>query len=379
MFFAKLRKNMRWIIIVIVAAFALGGTLYMGTGADNQQMEAGPPLAEVNGRPISRAQFQQAYANNVRMYSQFFGPIQGQMAEEVMYASLQDLIIDSLVRAAAQEAALPVSAQEIDSELADIKAGFPDDATYRQVLAQSGLTEKQLRELLSEELSIQKLEQSVRDRAQLSEDETESLDEESVEALQRTAEDEQVRLWLQQLRERAVIEIHDPQLRAYDLVTQGRHEEAVEQYKLAMVTDPFNPYLHVSLGAIYEQLGQAEDALAAYETAAEMNDADAMLHVHLALAYRDAERTEDAVAELRTAAEMNPWDAQLQFMLMQIFTEMELPDDARAAAERLDELDRLQAELQQPPATFELLDESPAEDGGDSTTPDVVEEDVDTP
>src|SRR5690625_4042930 len=203
MFFAKLRNNMRWVIIVIAATFVIGG-LYVGTGmVTTQPSEAGPAVAEVNGRTISEAQFQRAYANNVQLYSQFFGPIQGQMLEEVMYVSLQDLITDVLVREAAAEADLPVSNAEIDEELAELKAGFPDEATYSMALGLSVMTERELRELLREELAVQKLEQSVRARAELSEEELEGVDEEMAASLRRAAEDEAVRRWLDELHEAA--------------------------------------------------------------------------------------------------------------------------------------------------------------------------------
>lgn len=353
---------MRWVIIIIAVTFVIGG-LYVGAGVVTDTSEASPPVAEVNGQPISEAEFQHMYSNNLQLYSQFFGPIQGRMQEEVMYASLQDLIVDKLVRAAAAEAALPVDASEIDAELAELKDGFPDDATYRMALAQSGLTENQLRDLLRDELSVQKLQQSVRERAELSEEEIESLDESALEAAQQAAEEEQVQQWLEGLREEAVIAIRHPQMQAYDYVIQGRYEEALAEYEAAMVTDPFNPYLYVSQALVYEELDQPEAALEAYESAISMDEDDAMLYVHLGAAYRKAERDEEAAEQLRIAGELNPWDAQLQMTLMQMFTEMELEDDAAEAAARLDELQRLQGELDDevdaPDVEFDILDETP--------------------
>lgn len=361
MFFSKLRNNMRWVIIFIAVTFALGG-LYVGVGGvGTRTTDTSPALAQVNGQTISEAQFQRAYMSNVQFYSQFFGPVQGQMLEEVMYASLQDLITDALVRDAAKAAALPVSKAEIDEELAELKAGFPDDGTYRRALAQSGLTEKQLRELIKEDLSIQKLEQSVRARATLADEELEGLDEDSVAALRRSAEDQELRLWLDDLREKATIAIHHAQLQARDLAVQGRWEDAAEQYRVAMVEDPFNPYLHVSLASVYEQLERPEDALAEYEAALSLNEGDPMLHVLLGFAYREAGREEDGAEQLRLAGDLNPWDPQLQLLLLQTFTEMGLFEDALEAAARLDELERLQAEL----------------DGASGVQFDVLEEDLD--
>lgn len=358
MFFAKLRNNMRWVIIVIAATFVIGG-LYVGTGlVTTESTEAGPAVAEVNGQTIYEAQLQRAYANNVQLYSQFFGPVQGQMLEEVMYASLQDLVTDVLVRKAAEEAALPVSKEEIDEELAELKAGFPDSASYNMALAQSGLSERQLRDLLRDDLAIQKLEQSVRARATLPEEDMESLDEETVAALRRAAEDDEFRRWLEDLRADANIQIFDPQMQARDLARLGRFEDAAEHYRLAMVTDPFNPYLHISLAGVLEEMERHDEALAEYEAALELNEEDPMLHVLTGLAYLDADLESEAAERLRTAGELNPWDAQLQVLLLQTFTEMGLLEDAAEAEERLDELARLQQELEQEPEVdFDFLEE----------------------
>lgn len=373
MFFANLRKQMRWIIIVIVIAF-IGGTVYLGAGGVGQQATEAAAIAVVNGRSIPYSQFQQLYLNNVQTYRQFFGSIQGQAAEELMYMSLRNLIDSQLMYEAAEAANLPVHDSEIDEVLEELKESFPDDATFRQALTQSGLTERRLRELIRGDLKVQKLEEQVRAGAQISEEDTADLDEESVEAVRQAAEDEQVRLWLEQLRAEADIVINNAQMRAHHLVREGKLEEAVAEYELAMVEDPYNGYLHLSLGAVYEQLGRHEDAIAEYEKAVEMNEMDGELRIRLALAYMDAGRDEEATTTLREAGELNPWDANLQFSLMQLFTSLGLEEDAAAAGERLMEIQR--AMLPEQPSSGETspIDES---GGGELGPEDVTGEESD--
>lgn len=340
MFFATLRKQMKWVIIAVVIAF-IGGMFYLGVGGGGQPTAEATPVAVVNGQPIPYAQFQQLFATNVQTYRQFYGPLQGQATEDLMYISLSNLIDSQLVYEAAQEADLPVSDSEVEDALAALKAQFPDDATYRQVLSQSGWTENRLRQRIREDLKVQKLEEQIRAGAQLADEDIADLGEESIEALRQQAEDEQVLRWLEQLREDADIVINHTQMRARHLVRQGKLEEAAEEYRAAMVEDPFNGYLHLSLGAVYEQLGRLEDAIAEYEQAVAANDLDGDLHIRLALAYIEAGRDDDAAETLRAAGELNPWDANLQFSLMQLFMSLGLTEDAELAGERLMEIQRV--------------------------------------
>lgn len=337
MLFTNLRKQMRWIIIVVVIAF-VGGAFYFGIGEVGQQTIEAAPIAEVNGRTIPYAQFQQLYLNNVQTYRQLFGSVQGQVSEELMYMSLRNLIDSQLVYEAAEKAALPVADAEITEVLEELKASFPDDATYRRALAQSGMTERRLRDLIREDLQVQKLEEQVRAGAQLSDEAVEGLDEESIDALRLAAEQEEVRLWLQQLWDEADIVIHDARMRAHHLVREGRFEEAVAEYEQAMIEDPFNGYLHVSLGAVYEQMDRLDDALREYERAVEMHDLDGDLRVVLAMAYLQAGRDDDAAETLREAGELLAWDANFQFSLVQLFASLGLEEDAEQAMDRLLEI-----------------------------------------
>lgn len=337
MFFENLRKQMRWIIIVIVIAF-VAGSVYLGVGTVGQQTGEAASIAVVNGRDITYAQFQQLYLNNVQTYRQLFGALQGTAAEELMYLSLRNLIDSHLVYEAAAAADVPVDEAEVAEALDELKASFADESAFREALRQSGLTEQRLREYIREDLQVRKLEEQVRAAAPFDEDEYGDLDEHSVAALRRAAEDEQVRLWMQQLWDEADIVIYDAQMRAHHLMREGRLEEAVDEYRRAMIDDPLNGYLHLSLGAVYEHMGRLDDAIAEYERAVAMYDMDGDLRVRLALAYLEAGRDDDAAATLREAGELMPWDAQLQFSLAQLFTSLGLEEDAELALQRLTEI-----------------------------------------
>lgn len=345
MFFEKLRKQVRWIILVIVLAFVVTTVFYVGAGQVTQTDS--PPIATVNGRNITYAQFQRAYASNAQVYRTLFGTVQGSVADELMYLSLRSLIETQLMYEAAEKAALPVSNDEITAVLNDLKASFSDESAYRQALIRSGLTERELREMIREDLRLQKLQEQVMARAQLNltEEELAELDEESIEALRQAAQSEELRKWLDELWAQAEIVIHDTRLRAHDLVRQGRLEEAIAAYEQAIAENPFDAYLHLALGSVYQELGRIDEAVAEYEQAVDLNDQDADLRITLALAYLDAGRDEDAAAVLRETGEQFAANAALQFTLAQLFMNMGLTEDAQAAMERLQAL--------QPAATAE--------------------------
>ncbi|MFO7265116.1 MAG: SurA N-terminal domain-containing protein [Limnochordales bacterium] len=345
MFFEKLRKQVRWIILVIVLAFVVTTVFYVGAGQVTQTDS--PPIATVNGRNITYAQFQRAYASNAQVYRTLFGAVQGSVADELMYLSLRSLIETQLMYEAAEKAALPVSNDEITAVLNDLKASFSDESAYRQALIRSGLTERELREMIREDLRLQKLQEQVMARAQLNltEEELAELDEESIEALRQAAQSEELRKWLDELWAQAEIVIHDTRLRAHDLVRQGRLEEAIAAYEQAIAENPFDAYLHLALGSVYQELGRIDEAVAEYEQAVDLNDQDADLRITLALAYLDAGRDEDAAAVLRETGEQFAANAALQFTLAQLFMNMGLTEDAQAAMERLQAL--------QPAATAE--------------------------
>jgi len=171
--------------------------------------------------------------------------------------------------------------------------------------------------------------------------------------LQRAAANEQWSAWISQRRREANLVIHDPQLRAHHLVRNGQLEAAIAAYQEALQEDSFNPYLHLSLASVYEQLGRMDDAVAEYERAVEKGPTDPELHLQLGLAYREVGRLEDAAASFRQAGELNPWDGQLQLALLQLFTEMGLEEDAQVANERLAAIQeqflaQLEAQFSQP-------------------------------
>lgn len=155
MFFHKLRKQTKWIIIFVCIAFALtllyvGGTGFFGTPQGT--VEA---VARVNGRDINVLALQQAVLSQVNMYRQFGQEISPVQEEDVRFLALRQLIDQEIMRQAAERERIPVDRAELNARIDEIKEFY--GSSFRQVLMREGITERQLRDLLRTEMQMEAL------------------------------------------------------------------------------------------------------------------------------------------------------------------------------------------------------------------------------
>jgi len=122
-------------VALAMALMAVGGA---GLG-QAQTAPANDVVATVNGKPIPRALFVERLE---------------QMAGERVLA---DLIARALFADAFDKAGLQLTPTEVDAEIAKIKQQAPDEASWQQFLAQQGMTEAALREVVAFNLKIKKL------------------------------------------------------------------------------------------------------------------------------------------------------------------------------------------------------------------------------
>jgi parvulin-like peptidyl-prolyl isomerase len=146
--------------------------------------------------------------------------------------------------------------------------------------------------------------------------------------------------WFTRVRSEARVDVTDPALRAMQFLVNGQLPQAVAQYQEAIKSDPNDPYLHLALGNVYQQLGDSDRALDEYKAAANFGSNDPEIYLTLGLAYRQKEMTEEAAEQFRKASELDPLDFQLHLTLLQLFTAMGLPEDAKAEEAKLTEIQR---------------------------------------
>lgn len=157
---------------------------------------------------------------------------------------------------------------------------------------------------------------------------------------------ETFRKWLDAERAKAKIAIFDPEMRALQFVQNSQLPQAVAQYQEAIVRDPQNPYLHLMLGQVYQELNDADRALLSFQKAVELGENDPELHYRLGQAYQERKMTERAVASFKKASELAPMDFALHQTLHDQFTQMGLAAEAKAEEVKLAEIQRLLLERQ---------------------------------
>jgi tetratricopeptide (TPR) repeat protein len=116
--------------------------------------------------------------------------------------------------------------------------------------------------------------------------------------------------------------------RADSLVTQGRLDEAVGQYRELTARDPSLFEGHNKLGYALMRTGQSQNALAAIRRALQLQPKNSEAHNNLGLALMQVGRPQDAVESLRTATELNPQYSEAHYNLGHALIAAERPAEA---------------------------------------------------
>lgn len=92
-----------------------------------------------------------------------------------------------------------------------------------------------------------------------------------------------------------------------ELNTQaGKLDDAVANYRDALVNDPANPKLHNSMGTILAMQGKLDEAIKAFQEAARLDEKFAEPRRNLGQAYLSQGKVDAAVAEFRAAIALQP-------------------------------------------------------------------------
>jgi tetratricopeptide (TPR) repeat protein len=98
---------------------------------------------------------------------------------------------------------------------------------------------------------------------------------------------------------------------ALDLVQEGHHEQAVEEYRRAVAADPkFTDALH-GLSRALQDLSQFDDAIVVAQQISEIDPDDILAHTSLSILYQKKGMVPEAEAEGNKARVLG-WKAQLK-------------------------------------------------------------------
>ena len=176
----QLRQKMKWIIIVVCVAFVatllyVGGVGLFGGG---QPVQA---VARVNGEVISAADVQQVYFQTVNLYRQFGQNVSPIQRHSLEFNALQQLVDYELMVQAAKRERVKVDEREINDTILRIKNEYGD--RYAAALRAAGMTERDLRNALREQLMVETLRKE-RSTVDISDEELRRVYEESLQEIE---------------------------------------------------------------------------------------------------------------------------------------------------------------------------------------------------
>ncbi|WP_160153900.1 SurA N-terminal domain-containing protein [Microbulbifer sp. ALW1] len=169
----SMRDNLKGTAAVIVAAFfgfimVIGGIDFF-TGASGGSADR---VAEVNGEKISNLDLQRAIQNRRSMIESQYGdsvPADLLTDEQLRGPVLQQLVNSSVMRQAAQNSGMVMSASAVDKDIVQMPGfqvnGQFDQQMYRDGLRRMGYSAAGFRQLLEQEMVMQQYVSSVSDSA----------------------------------------------------------------------------------------------------------------------------------------------------------------------------------------------------------------------
>lgn len=380
--FDTLRKQMKWIIIVVCVTFVLtllyvGGVSLLGGGQPAVQA-----VARVNGETIDELALQRAFLAQVNMYRQLGQNISRIQEEDLRFNTLRQLIDYQIVLQAARRERVPVDNQEVNARLNQLKELYGDN--FRQILRMEGLTERQLREMIRDELRVEGMRELVT-AVEVTDEEVQKAYEESLvelrarhiliepvpgdegldwEAARALAEEVRARLLAGEDFAELAAELSDdlgsapsggdlgwidrdaplvPEFMDALFALEGDEiSEPVRSpfgYHLIQVTErrtkesePFEEVKERLRARLQEERGRAqfEAWLEQQRAAAEVAILDPQMRAHQFL---QSDRIDQAIAQYREAIALRPHDPYLHFRLALALERVDADDEALAAYE----------------------------------------------
>lgn len=149
-------KFTRTLLAIALLGALAAGTLAV-TGCSNQDT-----AAKVNGEKISTEQLEQQLDQLKKQYPNMFEGADGEgRLLDFKQRLLDNLINQKLIEQAAKDKGIKISDADIKKQIDQLKAGFKDDAQFKDALKSAGMTEAALTEQIRQQLMTQKLIESL--------------------------------------------------------------------------------------------------------------------------------------------------------------------------------------------------------------------------
>ena len=177
-------KKLFLLLPLFTLVFALGAC---GNGDDDEV------VAIVNDREIYESEMETSVNQMVAQYEQFgldMDTEEGQMfLVQIKKQALENLIEREVLLQAAQAEGYGVSDDELEQQIEQNKAQFPDEESFQEALEDSGFTLDSYKQTLEAELSISRYFEAKIDDKEVSEEDIEAFYDEYVESIKAENED----------------------------------------------------------------------------------------------------------------------------------------------------------------------------------------------
>lgn len=154
-----LRNNVKGImigvvVVFIVSCFAGYGMYVRGRGSSGGDY----PVAKLDGKKIMRSQVEM----RLREVAEQFGDrVTSGDVPMIRRMILDDIVVGMELTKAAKAEGIKVAKEEVDQYLASMQAQFPTKEAYDEYLKRSGMTERELRRKVEENIAVGKLMEKV--------------------------------------------------------------------------------------------------------------------------------------------------------------------------------------------------------------------------
>lgn len=174
-----LRKNVRWIMLIIVVVFSLSILGYYGFGSRGQGDGGNKDyaVAKIDGKKVMMS----TLARNVRDYVQRadIQDVTSRDVPQIYRQVLDNMAISHALEKKVEELDIKIPEEEIDNQIAMIEDQFPTKEAFQQYMDRSGIKMKDLRKNISDQLAQMQLLESATLDVNVTEEEMEKFYEET--------------------------------------------------------------------------------------------------------------------------------------------------------------------------------------------------------
>ncbi len=152
-------------LVRILLAAALAASLALAAGCSDSET-----AAKVNGDKIPIAELDKQLEQLKKQYPQMFEGADGEgRLLDYKQRLLDNLINQILLEQAAKERKLEVTADEVKKQIEQLRAGFKDEEQFQSALKSAGMTVETLEKQIREQLTTQKIIESLAKDAKIAE------------------------------------------------------------------------------------------------------------------------------------------------------------------------------------------------------------------